>query len=273
MPRIAAQDGTSLFVQDFGSGPPVVLIHGWPLSADMWEYQVPDLLDAGFRVVAYDRRGFGRSDQPGSGYDYDTLADDLDSVLRATKLENAALVGFSMGGGEVARYMSRHGGHGVSRAVLMGAVTPSLAQSERNPDGVPASAMAKIMEGLAEDRPAFLAGFGKQFFGAGPLTFSISSPMLDWAQMLALQGSALATRRCAQAFGETDFSADMAAFRVPTLIQHGTADDIVPIDATARRAAAMIAGAELVAYDGAPHALFYTARRQVNQDLIRFLRG
>jgi len=272
MPRVTTDDGTELYVQDWGSGPAVVLIHGWPLSADMWEYQVPALLDGGFRVVAYDRRGFGRSSQPGGGYDYDTLSDDLRAVMDALRLDQASLVGFSMGGGEVARYMSRHGGRGVAKAVLMGAVTPSLARSDANPDGVPASEMRKILDGLATDRPAFLATFGKQFFGAGPLTFSISSEMLQWAQMLALQASALATRRCAVAFAETDFTTDMAAFRVPTLVMHGDADATVPPAATAHRAAKMIPGARLIEYPGAPHAVFYTAREKLNPDLVGFLR-
>jgi pimeloyl-ACP methyl ester carboxylesterase len=273
MPRITTADGTEIFVQDWGSGPPVVLIHGWPLNADMWEYQVPALLEAGMRVVAYDRRGFGRSSQPGTGYEYDTLADDLRAVIEGLRLDGAAIVGFSMGGGEVARYMSRHGGAGVSRAVLMSAVTPSLAQSAANPEGVPRAEVEKILDGLAKDRPHFLAAFGKQFFGAGPLSFSISSEMLQWTLMLALQGSSLATRRCVTAFAETDFGADMAAFRVPTLVMHGDGDAIVPIGATGRRAARMIAGARLVEYPGASHAVFYTERERVNADLVGFLRG
>jgi pimeloyl-ACP methyl ester carboxylesterase len=273
MPMVEARDGTKLYVKDWGSGPPVVFIHGWPVNADMWEYQMPALAAQGLRCVAYDRRGFGRSDQPWGGYDYDTFADDLSAVMEALDLRGATLVGFSMGGGEVARFLSRHGAGRVSKAVLLAAVTPFLLKTPDNPDGADRSNFDQIVEGLQKDRPNFLNTFAKPFFGAGPLTFSISSEIMQWTLMLALQASPKATIDCVRAFSETDFRPDMPAFTVPTLIIHGTADQTVPIDGSARVAARMIPGARLVEYDGASHALFFTEKDRLNDDLLAFVRG
>ncbi|APT58903.1 arylesterase [Roseomonas gilardii] len=274
MSFIEARDGTPLFYKDWGAGKPVVLVHGWPLNADMWEYQAPFLAENGCRVIAYDRRGFGRSGQPWSGYDYDTMADDLAALFDALDLRDATLVGFSMGGGEVARYLSRHGGSGrVSRAVLVSAVTPFLLRTENNPDGVDRSVFDDMVVNLQADRPAFLASFGKQFFGAGLLNFSISSELLQWAGNLALMASPKATLDCVRAFSETDFRADLPQIRVPVLVIHGDADGTVPIDAAGRRAAAMIPGARLLEYKGAPHGLFFTEKDRLNQDLLRFIGG
>jgi pimeloyl-ACP methyl ester carboxylesterase len=274
MPHLETRDGTRIHYKDWGSGPPVVLIHGWPLNADMWEYQMPHLAAAGLRCVAYDRRGFGRSDQPWSGYDYDTFADDLADLMGHLDLRDATLVGFSMGGGEVARYMSRHRGERVARAALVAAVTPFLLKTPDNPDGADKSLFDGMVSGLLEDRPHFLAGFGKKFFGAGLLNFSVSDEILDWAQGLALQGSPKATTDCVRAFSETDFRPDMAALaKVPTLVVHGTADQTVPIDISARVVARMVPGARLVEYDGAAHGLFFTERARLTEDLIAFARG
>ncbi|GAV35267.1 aryl esterase [Roseomonas sp. TAS13] len=272
MSFIEARDGTPLFYKDWGAGKPVVLIHGWPVNADMWEYQAPFLAENGCRVIAYDRRGFGRSGQPWSGYDYDTMADDLAAILDALDLRDATLVGFSMGGGEVARYLSRHGGSGrVSKAVLVAAVTPFLLRTEDNPEGVDRSVFDDMVVNLQADRPAFLASFGKQFFGAGLLSFSISSELLQWTGNLALMASPKATLDCVRAFSETDFRADLPQIRVPVLVIHGDADNTVPIDAAGRHAAAMIPGARLVEYPGAPHGLFFTEKDRLNQDLLRFI--
>jgi pimeloyl-ACP methyl ester carboxylesterase len=274
MPFAKAPDGTEIFFKDWGSGRPVVLIHGWPLNADMWEYQAPVLASAGLRVISYDRRGFGRSGQPWSGYNYDTLADDLAAVMDHLDLRDATLVGFSMGGGEVARYLSRHGAAGrVFKAVLVSAVTPFLLRTADNPDGVDRSVFDGMIEGLQKDRPNFLATFGKQFFGAGLLTFSISSELLQWASMLALQASPKATMDCVRAFSETDFRADLAGIAVPTLVVHGEGDATVPIGVSGRRAAQMIPGARLVEYAGAPHGLFFTEKDRLNQDLLAFIQG
>ncbi|WP_159993610.1 alpha/beta fold hydrolase [Roseomonas sp. 18066] len=273
MPFAKAQDGTELFFKDWGAGKPVVLIHGWPLNADMWEYQAPVLAAEGFRVISYDRRGFGRSGQPWNGYDYDTLADDLAAILEHLDLRDATLVGFSMGGGEVARYLARHGAAGrVAKAVLVAAVTPFLLRTADNPDGAERAIFDEMVEGVKVDRPHFLAGFGKKFFGAGLLNFAVSSEILEWSSMMALQASPKATVDCIRAFSETDFRGDLPAFRVPTLIIHGDADATVPIDISARKTAALIPGAELIEYEGAPHALVFTEKDRLNQDLLTFLR-
>jgi pimeloyl-ACP methyl ester carboxylesterase len=273
MPYIETAGGTNLFYNDWGSGRPVVLVHGWPLDADMWEYQSSFLASHGLRVIAYDRRGFGRSSQPWDGYEYDTLADDLKTVLDRLDLGGVTLVGFSMGGGEVARYIGRHGGARVAKAALVSSVTPYLLQTADNPEGVPAATFDQMREGLLHDRPNFLATFGRQFYGAGLLNFTVTSEILQWSLMMALLGSPRATYECVRAFAETDFRRDLQAFRVPTLIIHGEADATVPIGASARRAAAMIEGAEFIAYPGAPHALMFTEKDRLNQDLLRFIMG
>lgn len=273
MASVTTKDGTQLYVNDWGDGAPVVLIHGWPLNADMWEYQVPALLAAGHRVIAYDRRGFGRSSQPGSGYDYDTFADDLESVLEALNVRGAALVGFSMGGGEVARYLSRHAGAGVSKVVLLGAVPPFLLKTDDNPYAAPIEVFEGMMAAIGEDRPGFLTEFAKGFFGIGTPGIEVSDALLAWSHGLAMQAAGLSTVACVKAFGTTDFRGDVASFTMPTLIQHGDADQIVPIDGSARRMAQLLPDAKLIEYPGAPHALFYTHRKQVNADLIAFLKS
>ena len=271
MPTIEARDGARLFYKDWGSGPPVVLIHGWPLDADMWEYQQPALTRAGFRTIAYDRRGFGRSDQTWEGYDYDSFADDLKAVLDGLDLNDVTLVGFSMGGGEIARYMSRHGGARVAKAVLVAAVTPFLAKTPDHPDGVDASVFESIIGGLEKDRPNFLANFSKTFFGVTLLHSPASAELIAWTGNLAMLASPKATVDCVRAFGETDFRADMAAFTVPTLVIHGDADATVPIDISGKAAAAAIPGARLLVYEGAPHALPFTHAERLTRDILAFL--
>ncbi len=271
MPFIETGDGTRLFYKDWGSGRPVVLIHGWPLDADMWEYQQPALTEAGFRTIAYDRRGFGRSDQPWSGYDYDTFADDLKALLDRLDLADVALVGFSMGGGEIARYMARHGGARVSRAVLVSAVPPFLLKTADNPDGVDPAVFAGMIEGLKADRPHFLANFAKTFFGVGVFSSPSSSELIAWTGDLAMRASPKATVACVRAFGETDFRADMGRFTVPTLVIHGDDDQTVPIGVSGKAAAAAIPGARFVVYEGAPHAVPFTHAARLNEDLLAFL--
>lgn len=238
------------------------------MSADSWDPQAIALADAGFRVIAYDRRGFGRSSQPWSGYDYDTLADDLAEVMRQTGADrDASLVGFSMGGGEVARYMSRHDGKGVVSAALIGSVVPYMLRTDDNPDGVPQAQLEQIAEQIGQDRMKFF----RQFFGVGIISHPVSDDVIDWAWTIAMQASLRSTLECAKSFGFTDFRPDLAAFNVPTLVLHGTADATVPIDATGRRAAAGIANAQLVEYDGAPHGLFATESDRLTKDLLTFL--
>ncbi|NAZ35460.1 alpha/beta fold hydrolase [Rubellimicrobium sp. CFH 75288] len=269
MPRINAADGTSLHLQDWGSGRPVVLIHGWPLNADSWDHQARHLAAAGYRVVACDRRGFGRSDRPWGGYDYDTLADDLAAVIDGLGLTDATLVGFSMGGGEVARYMRRHGGRGVARVAFVGSIVPCLVRRDDNPDGVPADALDSMQEAIDKDRPEFLRGFFKTFYGQG-LVSGVSQGVLDWSLHMALLASGRATLACIDAWRE-DFRPDIVAIDRPALVIHGTGDAIVPIEPTARAAARAIPGATLREYDGAPHGLLATHAARVTQDLLDFL--
>ncbi len=272
MPIITTEDRTEIYVRDWGQGRPVVLIHGWPLNADSWEYQAVALAEAGCRVVAYDRRGFGRSGQPFGGYDYDTMADDLAAVMSALALDGATLVGFSMGGGEVARYMSRHGGRGVAKAALVSSVVPYMLKAPDNDAGVPGDMLDGIKSGLRDDRQAFLQDFLKTFYGQGTPAGGVSDAVLHWSWAMAMMASPKATLDCVDAFGRTDFRADCAAFRVPTLIVHGTGDETVPIDVSGRAAAKLIEGATLKEYDGAPHGLTATHADRLTNDLLEFLR-
>ncbi len=271
MPYIETRDETELYVKEWGDGRPVVLIHGWPLSADSWDPVANALAEAGFRAISYDRRGFGRSEQPFYGYDYDTFADDLADVMEAMGAEDdVSLVGFSMGGGEVARYMSRHEGAGVVSAALISSVVPYMLKTDDNPEGVPQAQFHAILEGLAKDRPAFLGTFVKQFFGVGMLTSPVSEEVRNWAWSVAMQAGLKPTIACVQAFGSTDFRPDLASFEVPTMVIHGTGDSIVPVG-IGRNAAAGIVGSQLIEYDGAPHGLFVTEQDRLIGDLRTFL--
>ena len=256
---------------DYGQGRPVVLIHGWPLSKEMWEYQVDNLVNAGLRVIQYDRRGFGHSAKPWQGYDYNTLAEDLKDILEQLDLRDAVLVGFSMGGGEAVRYLSQYGDERVSKLVLISAVTPYLAKNADNPEGVDQSVFEEIMANLKKDRIGFLDDFGKKFFGVNLLSHPVSAPLLDYYRMLASVASPKATEQCAFAFAQTDFRTSVQAVKVPTLIIHGDADQTVPIKASSDRTAKMIPGSEYVVYEGAPHGLFYTHKEKLNKDLIKFI--
>lgn len=273
MVYITTRDNTRLYVKDWGTGRPVVLIHGWPLSADSWDDTALILANAGFRTIAYDRRGFGRSDQPWTGYEYDTLSDDLADVLEATGATDAALFGFSMGGGEVARYLSRHGGKNVSQAALIGSIVPYLLQTPDNPNGVPQAQFDQIAAGIKKDRPHFWANFFKTFYGVGLVSHPVSDDFIENSCDVAMQASLKATLDCAVAFGTTDFRPELAAFTVPTLIIHGTGDKTVPIDPTGRAAAKAIPQAKLIEYDGAPHGLFATEKERFNSDLLAFLQS
>jgi pimeloyl-ACP methyl ester carboxylesterase len=273
MPYVKTRDGTDIYVKDWGSGRPVILIHGWPLSSDMWDPQMLALADAGFRAIAYDRRGFGRSGQPWSGYDYDTLADDLADVMQATgATSDVTLVGFSMGGGEVARYMSRHRGEGVIATALVSSVVPYMLKSDDNPEGVPQSTFDQIADGIKKDRAHFFrTSFLPQFFGVGYITSPVSEEVLDMTAATAVSAGLKPTLACAEAFAHTDFRPDLASFTVPTLIIHGTSDQTVPIDTSARAAAPAIANSQLVEYDGEPHGLNVTSSDRLTQDLLTFL--
>ena len=271
MNTVITTDKTELYVKDWGHGQPVILLHGWPLSADSWDDHAMALADAGYRAIAYDRRGFGRSSQPWSGYDYDTLADDLAAVIEQTGAQDAVLAGFSMGGGEVARYMSRHGGKSVAKAVLVSSVVPFMLKTDDNPDGTPMSVFEKMTAGMKEDRAAFFGKFFEDFYGVGMLSSPVSDEVLEWSRQVAMQASLKATLACAASFATTDFRPDLAAFKVPTLIIHGTGDKTVPIDASARTVARMVPHAQLIEYAGSPHGTLATDKARVTQDMLDFL--
>ncbi|WP_430250211.1 alpha/beta fold hydrolase [Neorhizobium sp. DAR64860/K0K1] len=275
MTMITTRDGTQLYVKDWGpkTGRPVIMMHGWPLTSDTWDDFAVVAADAGFRAISYDRRGFGRSEQPWDGYEYDTLADDLADVIEATGAKDAALFGFSMGGGEVARYMSRHGGKGVSKAALIASVVPYMLQTADNPKGVPQSVFDEMTAGMKEDRAHFFQGFLKSFYGVGVFTGSVSEAVLDWSFQQTMMAGLRPTLACAKAFSSTDFRPDLPSFKVPTLIIHGTGDQTVPIETSGRAAAAAIPGATLIEYDGAPHGLFASNKQQLTDDLMAFLRS
>jgi non-heme chloroperoxidase len=282
MPRltVGTENGhpIELHYTDQGAGAPVVLIHGWPLSGRSWEAQVPALVDAGYRVLTYDRRGFGQSSQPWTGYDYDTFAADLDGLLTQLDLTGVTLVGFSMGGGEVVRYISRFGTARVAKAVLASAVPPYLYKSDDNPDGGLDDATIEAFEtGVRTDRPAFLDGFTADFFNAGgkglldSRSGAVSEPMRQYALHLAEVASPKGTLDCIAAFGRTDFRGDVAAVTVPTLVVHGDSDAIVPFEVSGKRSHELIAGSELVVIEGGPHGVNASHPEQFNAALLDFL--
>lgn len=261
-----------LAYSDYGSGQPVILIHGWPLNKTMWEYQIEELVDAGYRVISYDRRGFGESSKPWDGYDYDTLAKDLNDLVETLKLENVVLVGFSMGGGEVARYIGNYGTSNVDKAVLVSAVTPYMLKTDDN-DAVEASVFEDMKKGISKDRAQFFKDFGKNFFNYDSLKNDrISDSMLELTWNLAMQGSRKATLDCVDSFGRTDFREDCRKFDIPTLIVHGDEDQIVPIDVSAKKAKELISNSKLEVIEDAPHGLMVTHHKKLNSVLIDFLK-
>lgn len=268
---IETAPNVKLYVKDFGEGDPIILIHGWPLSNEMWEYQIENLVTNNYRVIAYDRRGFGKSSQPWNGYDYDTLTDDLKAIIDQLELKNVTLVGFSMGGGEVVRYFSRHAGANVIKAVLVSSIIPLLAQSEDNPDGRTKEKNEATQLAIKEDRIGFLDDFGKNFFGVTFINDVISKPLLEYYRMLASFASPHATLECAKSFSNADFREEVLLINVPTLIIHGNADKIVPIEISSEKTAELIANNTFIIYDDAPHGLFYTDKEKLNEDLLEFL--
>jgi pimeloyl-ACP methyl ester carboxylesterase len=267
MPYVSATDDTQLFVTDWGSGPPVVFVHGGQLGGDMWEQQVPALLDAGCRCLTYDRRGCGRSDQPGSGYDYDTFADDLASVLDALDLREATLVGHSNGCGDIVRYLSRHGAGQVARIALVAPTTPFLLRTDDNPDGVPAEVFEAIVAAMQQDRPAYFAAYAPTFFGADFPGVSVSRELVDWGVRLALRSSPLATAAMTRTFPATDLRPDLRTVGVPTLVVHGKHDATAPFGLCGQATADLIPGARLEAY-ATGHGLFVTEAERLNRDLV-----
>ncbi|MGH9737686.1 MAG: alpha/beta fold hydrolase [Candidatus Acidiferrales bacterium] len=260
-----------LYYEDHGAGAAVVLIHGYPLSSSSWEKQVPVLLNAGYRVIAYDRRGFGKSGQPTSGYNYDTFAEDLQRLVRHLGLRDFALVGFSMGGGEVARYAGKFGTRGMSKAVIISGVPPYLLKTADNPEGIEEAVFKGIEQAVAADRYAFFTEFFKNFYNTDQLlgkNISEQAVRANWN--VAASASATASVACVPTWHE-DFRADLAKLNVPTLVIHGTADRIVPIDAAGRRTAKMVPGARLHEVKDGPHNIAWTHAEEVNRELLNFL--
>ncbi len=261
-----------LYYEDHGTGSPVVLVHGWPLSGRSWEAQIGPLVGAGHRVVTYDRRGFGASSQPWDGYDYDTFTADLHALLQHLDLRDVTLVGFSMGGGEVARYIGTHGTERIARAVFAAAVPPFLLKTDDNPDGgLDEATIASFEQGVRGDRLAFLDGFTRTFFAAGDRTDLISEPARLYARDIAAFASPKGTLDCIAAFGRTDFRGDVEQITIPTLVIHGDSDAIVPFEVSGRRTHEAIDGSTLVLVEGGPHGLNATHAEEFNRALLDFL--
>ena len=264
---------TELYYQDLGRGQPVVLLHGWLLSHRVWEQQVTALTDAGYRCVAYDRRGFGESGKPAGGYDFDTFASDLNDLMTQLDLRDAVLAGFSMGGGEVARYLTRYGSHRVSRIMLMGTVTPFLLKTPDNPEGVDKGVFDAMLDAVKQDRVAFLEQFFPNFYNYEPGAPGISADLIPFSKWIAWGASPLGTQQCIVAFGTTDFREDLKRITVPTLIAHGDSDRIVPFEVSGERAHPMIANSRLEVLKSAPHGFAATHAPQLNELMLDFLRS
>jgi non-heme chloroperoxidase len=274
MPTIqtSGANPTELYYYEQGQGKPVVLIHGWPLSHRMWESQITALAEAGYRVIAYDRRGFGQSGRPTGGYDYDTFAADLNELIQQLDLREVALAGFSMGGGEVARYIGTHGTERVSKAMLLGAVPPFLLKTGDNPKGVDKSVFDGMLEGVRKDRIAFLQDFFPNFYNLDK-DAEQGQDLLAFSKWQAWAASPMATEQCIVAFGTTDFRADLKKFDVPTLVAHGDADQIVPLEVSGKRSHEMIPGSRLEVVKGAPHGFAATHAQQLNTLMLDFLKA
>ena len=270
---VTVHDGTIIYFTDWGHGTPVVFSHGWPLSADAWEDQMMFLADHGYRVIAHDRRGHGRSSKAWHGNDMNTYADDLHAVLEALNITGATLVGHSTGGGEVARYIGRHGTERVAKAVLIGAVTPQMVVSPANPEGVPLSVFDGIREGVKNDRAQFFLDLSTPFYGFNREGAKVSEGLRQSFMIQGLQCSLKGAYACVKQFSETDFSEDLKKMTIPTLVIHGDDDQIVPLATTGRRAVELLPQGRLSVYEGAPHGLPTTHKDKLNAELLAFLRS
>ena len=272
MPTIKTRDGAKIFYKDWGKGQPVVFSHGWPLNADAWDDQLFFFASNGYRAIAHDRRGHGRSTQTSNGNDMDTYADDLAALVEELDLTSAIHIGHSTGGGEVARYIGRHGTERVAKAVLVGAVPPGMLKTEKNPEGVPIEAFDQIRAGVKGDRSQFYKDLSLPFYGANRPGSTVSQGVRDAFWLLSMQAGFPAAYECIKAFSESEFSDDLKKFDVPTLVIHGDDDQIVPITVGGLRSSRMIKGATLKIYKGAPHGLMTTHKEQFNADLLEFAR-
>lgn len=270
---IAAKDGTQIYYKDWGQGPVVVFSHGWPLNADAWDAQLLFLAQNGFRVIAHDRRGHGRSEQASQNNDMNGYADDLAALIDTLDLKRATLVGHSTGGGEVVRYIARHGTQRVARAVLIGAVPPIMLKTTANPDGIPLEVFDGMRASVLKDRSQFYKEFAIPFFGANREGTKVSQGALDQFWLWSMQAGLKNVHECIKAFSETDFTDDLGKIDVPTLILHGEDDQIVPVGNSARKSVQLIKDVRSIYYPAAPHALTTTHQEQVNRDLLAFLRS
>lgn len=270
---ITAQDGTQIYYKDWGDGPVVTFSHGWPLNADAWDGQMHFLARNGFRAIAHDRRGHGRSTQSSSNNDMNGYADDLAALFEALDLKKLVMVGHSTGGGEVARYIGRHGTKRVAKAVLIGAVPPIMVKSAANPEGLPLEVFDGIRAGVAADRSQYYKDLAMAFYGANRPGAKVSQGILDQFWLWSMQSGQKNAYECIKAFSETDFTEDLKKFDVPTLVMHGEDDQIVPVHDSARKSARLVKGAKEIYYPGAPHGLTATLQDQVNADLLAFLRS
>jgi non-heme chloroperoxidase len=270
MPTISTNDGARIFYKDWGSGQPIVFRHGWPLNADAWDDQLFFLASNGFRAIAHDRRGHGRSTQTRDGNDIDTYADDLAALAKALDLHNAIHVGHSTGGGEVVRYLARHGTKRVAGAVLVDAIPPLMLKTADNPEGIPMSEFDKIRSAVIADRSQFWKDLSFSFFGANRPNSTVSEGVRDAFWLMSMQAGMPAAYDCIKAFSETDFRQDLPKIDVPTLVIHGDDDQIVPLDVGGARSSKMIRGATLKVYQGGPHGVFATHKNQLNADLLTF---
>ncbi len=271
MSLITTKDGTHIFYKDWGRGRPVVFSHGWPLNADAWDDQMMFLGERGFRVIAHDRRGHGRSSQAWHGNDMNTYADDLEALFEVLDLREAIMVGHSTGGGEVARYIGRYGSSRVAQVVLVGAITPLMLKADANPGGVPMEVFDQMRAGIRADRSQFFKDLSMPFYGANRPGAQVSQGLQDAFWLMGMQGSIKGEFDCIKVFSETDLTEDLKKFDVPTLIIHGEDDQIVPIDISAQRTARLVKNAILQTYPGAPHGLPSTHKDQLNDDLLKFL--
>ena len=271
MSTITVKDGTTIYYKDWGKGPVVTFSHGWPLSSDAWDGQLLFLAQNGFRVVAHDRRGHGRSSQAWAGNDMDGYADDLAALIETLDLKDVTLVGHSTGGGEVTRYIGRHGTKRVTAAILIAAVPPLLVKTPANPEGLPIEVFDELRLGLAKDRSQFYKDFAVMFYGANRAGAKVSQGMLDQFWLWSMQGGLKNAYDSIKAFSETDFTEDLKKFDVPTLVMHGEDDQVVPIKDSANKSARLIRGSKELYYPGLPHGLTATHPDQVNADLLKFL--